>query len=62
MVEAVVGGQNHHSYVHHHYHHVQNPIKAEPSDNSLSESSKAEPDDDKGNKLLIIARCWVIDA
>ena len=45
MVEAVVGGQNPHSYIHHHVYH---PIKSEPNESNESSNLKPEHDERKG--------------
>ena len=49
MVEAVVGGQNHHPYIHHHVYH---PIKSEPNENTDSSTLKPEQDDRKGKNIV----------
>ena len=49
MVEAVVGGQHHHPYVHHPVYHA---IKSEPNEGTDSSTLKTEQDERKGNYLF----------
>ena len=51
MVEAVVGGQNHHPYVHSHHEHT--PIKSEPNESSEGGTLKSEREEGKGNTFYI---------